>query len=118
MLENQKGILKEFFVNRMCMSFGCLGGFVREVGCLWGWGVGGFGYLFFVRKRMFSKNYLFSKSGKTMTKSLFPRFENKGEDMRRTVRQTARYFPPPIVKSSEKNMWVELTSRPLGFVMV
>ena len=48
MLENQKGILKEFFVNGMCMSFGCLGDFVRKVGCLWGWGVGGFGFLFCV----------------------------------------------------------------------
>ena len=33
-----------------------------------------------------------------MIKSLFPHFENKGGGYVKLVRQTVRYFPPPIVK--------------------
>ncbi len=59
MLESQKGILKEFVVNRMCMSFGCLGDFVCEVGCLWGQGVVDFGCLFLCEKECFKKLFIF-----------------------------------------------------------
>ena len=64
MLENQKCILKEFFINGMCRSFGCLDDFVREVGCLWGRGVGGFGYMFLCDKESFLKFIYFRRAGK------------------------------------------------------